>query len=293
MKSKIRQKSAIGFSPAYFFAGSSSISFFLVLALLVFIFGLFKPQAISDLRMATTDLFSPFISAIASPFQNMASAITDVSDIAELKAENKRLMAENERLKEWYQTALMLEAENKSLQQMLNLKIDTDYNYVTARTLSDASNPYVKTLLISSGAQDGIEKNQAVLSGEGMIGRIMEVGERTARILLITDINSRVPVMIEGSQQRAILIGKNTLFPELKYIPAESSLQMGARVITSGDGDVFPSGFPIGRLAKNDKGYIFVRPFSNLQNVTYVRVVQKKERDTASLKNIGQNNGEQ
>lgn len=276
MKSRIRQRSFSGMPSNVLLGGTSSTYIFLILAAFIFIFGLIKPQAISSLRVATTDIFSPALSAVARPFQKMASAVTNISDIAELRAENRQLKTENARLKEWYQTALMLEAENQSLQKILNIKIDSNYNYITARTLSDASNAFVKTILISSGKNDGIATNQAVLSGEGMVGRVIETGTRTARILLITDINSRIPILIEGSQQKAVMVGNNSDFPTLKYILSDSSLQLGARVVTSGDGGVFPVGLPIGRLVKNDKGYVVIQPFTDMNNITYVRSIDKQ-----------------
>lgn len=271
MKAFNRQRSFAGVAPNLL-GGSNSI-IFIIIASLVLVFGLIKPQAISGLRIAVTDLMTPTLSAISTPFQNVAATMGNISGVASLRAENAQLQAENIRLREWYQTALMLQAENQSLQELLNLEINPAHKYMTARVISDAGNAYLKTLLISSGTSSGVQKDNAVLSGEGMVGRVIEAGQNAARILLVTDINSRIPILIEGSQQKAIMAGDNSDFPVLKHLPLDSSLVAGARVVTSGDGGVFPAGLPVGRLVKNEAGKFVVKPFAETNKVTYVRVI--------------------
>ena len=273
MKSRIRQKSFAGFAPHLILSGNSAPLIFVVIASLLLVFGLVRPQAILGMRIAATDIMTPALSALSRPFQNMAAMIGNVSGVASLRAENAQLKAENARLKEWYQTALMLQAENQSLQELLNLKVNPAHKYITSRVISDAGNTFVKTILICSGRADGIKNNQAVLSGEGMIGRVIEGGQKASRVLLITDINSRIPILIEGSQQKAIMSGNNTNLLILKHLSRDSSLSEGARVVTSGDGGVFPAGFPIGRLVKLKDGNFVVKPFADMGNVTYVRVI--------------------
>jgi rod shape-determining protein MreC len=279
MKSRIRQKSVAGLAPHIFMGGTSSSLIFVVLAALVLIFGLVRPQALSGLRITATDIMTPALSAISRPFQNAAATIGNISGMASLRAENTQLKTENARLKEWYQTALMLQAENQSLQDLLNLKVSPTHQYTTSRVISDAGNAFVKTILIESGRSSGIQNNQAVLAGEGMIGRIIEAGQNASRALLITDINSRIPILIEGSQQKAIMSGNNTDYPVLKHLPHDSSLTNGARIITSGDGGIFPAGFPIGRLVQTEKGKFIVKPFADMQKVTYVRVIKPSSKN--------------
>ena len=274
MKSRIRQRSVARLAPQMFIGGASSSLLFVIIAALLLVFGVVRPQALSGFRIAATDIITPALSVISRPFQNAAATIGNISGMASLRAENAQLKTENARLKEWYQTALMLQAENQSLQELLSLKINQTHQYITSRVISDAGNAFVKTILIETGSSEGVKNNQAVLAGEGMIGRIIEVGKNASRILLITDINSRVPILVEGSQQKAIMSGNNTDYPVLKHLPQDSSLIDGARIITSGDGGVFPAGFPIGRLEKTDNGKFVVKPFADTQKVTYVRVVE-------------------
>lgn len=273
MKSRIKQKSISGVAPAFLLNGRTGSWFFIALAAFILFFSLVQPQSVSGVRVLTTDIVTPVLSAFTKPFSNLAETISGVSGMAELRAENAQLKSENMRLKEWYQTALMLQAENKSLQELLNLKVDASYKYVTARVISDAGNAFVKSVLASVGSSEGVQKNQAALSGEGLIGRVVEAGERSSRILLLTDINSRIPVMIEGSRQKAIMAGNNTNYPVLKHLPHDAGIVVDSRVVTSGDGGVFPAGLPIGRITKDSDGNFTVKTYTEMNKVVYVRIL--------------------
>ncbi len=279
MKSRIKQKSIAGVSPHFGLGIQSNTMLLILLASLILLFSFVKPDSISGLRVIITDTISPVVSLISTPFKNLADTLGDVSGIASLRAENSQLKSENLRLKEWYQTALMLQAENQSLQSLLNLKTNPAHKYITAEILSDAGSAFVKTLIINAGKNTGVRKDQAVLSGDGMIGRVIEVGINSSRILLITDINSRIPILVEGSQQKAIMAGDNTALPVLKHLSRGSSLTEGARVVTSGDGGVFPRGFPIGRIVQSKNGFYKVKPFVNTDKITYVRIVDAPSND--------------
>ena len=276
MKSRIHSNSISGVAPALFFSGKMSFSFFLVVAFLIFVLAVIHPNSLSAVRTTTTDVVSPVLSAFAAPFQNIAAAVGSVSGIATLRAENAQLRAENARLKEWYQAALMLQAENQSLQDLLNLKVETSHQYMTARVLADAGNAFVKTVLVGAGGRDGVKKNQAVLAGEGMIGRVIEAGNNSSRVLLLSDINSRVPVLLEGSSQKAIITGNNTSYLYLRHLPPDAAVSEGARVVTSGDGGVFPPGLPIGRVITTKEGLMAVQLYADISKVTYVRILNSR-----------------
>jgi rod shape-determining protein MreC len=106
-----------------------------------------------------------------------------------------------------------------------------------------------------------------------LVGRVSEAGARAARILLITDLNSRVPVVVEGSQQRAVLAGDNSERPSLRYLEADSAIRIGDRIITSGQGGIFPPGLPVGVVAALDGGLARIEPYAELSRVDYLRLV--------------------
>jgi len=273
-----KKKSSI--ADTYSFTSGMGYYFLIIISFILLISSFVIPSSFSGVKTKSVDIFSPLISFIGKPFQVVSDNISSVSGVASLRAENANLKSENIRLKEWYQTALMLQAENQSLQKLLNVKVNTHQNYITTRVLSDNNANFVKTILISSGKSEGVKKNQAVLSGEGMIGRVIEAGENSARILLLTDVNSRLPIMIEGTNQKAILQGTNDDNPILKHLPNEINVLNEARIVTSGDGGLFPASLPVGRLIKNDTGYA-VKLYGEIDKISFVRVV-----DTTSPKNL-------
>jgi rod shape-determining protein MreC len=256
-----------GWSP-----GLSSLVFIL-LALGLFVFSAVRPDGLQGLRSRTTDLFAPVLSAINRPVQVTTDYVRAISGLAALQEENTRLLQENARLREWYQTATALKSENESLHKLLNIKLPPDQTFVTARVIGDSGNAYVRTVLVMAGQQDGVRKGQAVLAGDGVIGRVIEAGKSASRVLLMTDLNSRIPVQVEGSEDNAILGGANTDLPELVYLPAASAIKRGSRIITSGHGGLFPYGLPVGEAVKAANGRWAVRPYADSEHITFVRIV--------------------
>ncbi len=281
MKSRIKEQSFAGFAPHFLLGGRIGTFFFLILGCVILLTSIVKPSAVGGLRIGVTDTVSPVLSAVSRPFQNMVEAFSSVSGMAELRAENAQLKAENIRLREWYQTALMLQAENQSLQELLNLKVDTAHKFITARVISDFGNAYVKSVLVAAGKNEGVKKDHAVLASEGLVGRVIDTGKNSARVLLITDLNSRVPVIIEGSSQKAILAGTNDKMPVLKHLPPDSGVVKGARIVTSGHGGKFPAGLAVGRVLPGIDSQWNVELYANMNQVTHVRVV-----DTQSDPNL-------
>lgn len=259
-------------------AGGSLGSFvFISIALVFMTVSILAPAGVSSVRTTISDMAAPVLSAVSKPAQEAAAFVRNISGLAQLQAENARLSAENEKLREWYQTALVLESENQSLRDLLNVKVQPQNKYVTARILADSGGAFVKSLLVASGENDGVKKGQAVISGEGLVGRITEAGNKTARILLVTDINSRVPVLVENSSQHAVLAGDNNAHPRLTHLPVGSAVEEGARIITSGHGGVFPPGLPVGKVVIDDVGKPFVELFAEFDRMVYVRVIDKAQ----------------
>ena len=223
-------------------------------------------------RTGMTDLFVPVLAVVNKPFQQAANYVQAVTGLADLQAENLRLRAENARLKDWYQTALLLQDKNAALQDLLNVAVEPQHSYVTARVVSDAGNAYAKSLLVLAGRTQSVTKGQAVLSGEGVIGRVVEAGNHSSRVLLLGDINSRIPVQIEGADHHAVLAGMHDDMPSLLHLPSGGKVEDGARVITSGRGGMFPYGLPVGQVVANGDGYA-VRPYADTDHVTFVRVL--------------------
>ena len=248
---------------------------FVGIAFILFLASTFSPQSFGYMRMSTADAVAPLIDVVTKPIRAVADTVRNVSGLSELQAENAQLRQENMKLKEWYQTALLLEAENKSLKDLLNVKLDAPHRTVTTRVFADSGSTFVKSVLVAAGSVDGVERGQAVLSGEGLIGRVTEAGENSARVLLITDVNSRVPVLVEDTRQHAILAGSNSDIAVLNHLPPDSNVQNGARVVTSGQGGMFPPGLAVGRIQKTTGGKPQVHLFADFNRLVHVRIIDK------------------
>ncbi len=255
---------------------SLSSSALIFLSILLMGLSAFKPHMFDSARTGVADSFSPILFWVSLPFQHVAIFFHDVTGLAQLQADNVRLEQENIKLREWYQTALLLDSENKSLRQLLNLKVDPQYKHISARVIADAGNTYVKSLVVPVGIKDGVMKGAAVLSGDGLIGRIVEVGEDTSRILLVTDINSRVPVVVEDTGQHAIMAGENTSTPILIHLPQDSEIVQESRLITSGYGGMYPHGLPVGKIVTDSDDVMGVVLFSDFDTIQIVRILQKE-----------------
>lgn len=227
---------------------------------------------VEAIRMRASDALMPILAQAAAPVHGAAAFVRDVSGLAAIQSEMASLRDENARLREWYNRAVYLETENESLRGLLKVTPDVPHEFVSARVISDAGNAYVKTLLVAAGSDDGVEKGQAVLSGQGLVGRILEVGRKSARVLLVTDINSRVPVLIQGTEDHAIMAGSNDDLAVLKHLPPGYKLPEGAVIMSSGHGGIFPAGLPLGKVSANG----VVSLFSDFTSLSYVKIVNSK-----------------
>lgn len=277
MKRRSLSKVSIRFAPFQYFGGGQAALIFMLAATLLLTVSFVRPGVFGGLRSTVSDTLTPALILLSEPFRQGAELVGGITGLSELRAENAQLKAENIRLREWYQTALMLESENQSFQALLNVKPDPQHRFITARVVGDSGNAFVKSALVSAGANDGVQKGQAVLSGDGVVGRIIQAGNTSARILLLTDFNSRVPVLVEGSRQKAILSGTNGDMPILKYLPQDSDIKEGTRIITSGNGGLFMPGLPIGTVVGGKDGSLYVKLYADIARLTHVRIVDYPE----------------
>jgi rod shape-determining protein MreC len=223
-------------------------------------------------RVALADLLVPVYGVLSRPIGAVQDAIEAVRGLAELHAENARLREENARLRRWYDVAMALEAENLALRAVLNVPADPTPGFITARVVADTGTSYARSVLVSTGPRHAVRKGQVALDRNGLVGRVSEVGSRSARILLVTDINSRIPVQIERTGARAILAGTNGPAPRLQHWADGQQPQPGDRVVTSAQAGAFPAGLPVGTVRIGQGGVIEVEPAADLNRLAFVRL---------------------
>ena len=239
----------------------------------IMIIGKVDPTSVERLRVGITDAVAPALEALSQPSATAASVIEEVRVFADLRGDNLRLRVENERLLQWQSVARGLEQENLSLKALLKHVDDPRPSFITARVIGDAGGAFVRTVLLNAGSDNGVRVGQAAVNGEGLVGRVVEAGRRSARILLLSDLNSRIPVVVERTRVPAILAGDNSDSPRLTFTPVNAVFEPGERIVTSGHGGMLPPGLPVGEVISTAGGVTRVRPYVNWSALEYLRVL--------------------
>lgn len=231
--------------------------------------------AAENLRAGLMDVATPLLAVAASPLQAVHSVAIWGGEMVALREDNIALKNQNRELLKWQLAAREMQTENLALRELLNVVPAKTSRYVTARMVSGIGNPYAHSALIAGGRDQGIRKDQAVIAEHGLIGRVMDTSEKSARVLLLSDINSRVPVMGEKTREKTMLVGDGSALPILSYLPVASEIAVGERLVTSGDGGMFPAGIPVGVVASIDRelNQVRVQPFVDPAQVTMVSIV--------------------
>jgi len=224
-------------------------------------------------RTVVTDTVAPILDAVSKPVASASKFARRVEALWAMYEENEALRQDNARLFQWQAVARQLESENNSLRSLLNFTTRADIAFISGRVIADTGGAFAHSLLLNAGSRDGIQKGQAVVTGEGLVGRITGVGSRSSRILLISDLNSRIPVIIEPGRVRAVLAGDNTDTPRLIHLPPGSILSQGDLVITSGHGGAFPVGLAVGVVSVVSENGAKVQPYVARDRLELVRAI--------------------
>jgi len=249
-----------------------SLPIMIAFAFGVMLLGKADTLLVERMRSTLSDALAPIYAAISQPVNAVEEAVAEIRGLATLRSDNARLREENERLRRWHAAALGLESENALLRRQLGFMPEGAPNFHAARVVADGGGTYARAVLLSIPPQHGIRKGQVALDERGFVGRVTEVGSRSARVLLATDMNSRVPVTLEGSRARAVMAGTNGARPRLAHWPEGVIPQEGERVVTSAQANAFPAGLPVGVVRRNAQGSLEVELFARLDHLEMVRL---------------------
>ncbi|MEQ8228556.1 MAG: rod shape-determining protein MreC [Rhodospirillales bacterium] len=224
-------------------------------------------------RTHMTDAVAPILDVISRPIDTLNRGVDEIHAMKNLYDENARLREERLRLMHWKSVAEKLESENRILKEQLNVIPEREASFVTARVIADTGGAFSQSVIVNAGARDGVRKGQAAVTADGLVGRVIDVGSRSARVLLLTDINAKIPVLIDPTRTRAIMAGANKTKPRLTWLPPGAVVAVGDSIVTSGHAGVFPPGLRVGQVTAVGEGGLIVQPHADLSRLEYVRIL--------------------
>ena len=265
-----------GYAPEEF---SRPLRRVLVGVLVLVLFGLFllwriDSPRVERFRAALIDKVVPSFDWALVPVTAAATMIDNFQSYARLYTQNQQLRDELQQMKAWKEAALQLEQKNARLLDLNHVRLDPMLTHVTGVVLADSGSPFRQSVLLNVGARDGVLDGWATMDGIGLVGCISGVGQRTSRVILLTDSNSRVPVVVQPSGQKAILTGDNSMLPPLDFLEHPDQVQPGDRVMTSGDGQMFPAGLLVGQVALGTDKRLRVVLAADYQRLEFLRVLR-------------------
>tara|TARA_B100000029_G_scaffold101598_1_gene91964 strand:+ start:2327 stop:3166 length:840 start_codon:yes stop_codon:yes gene_type:complete len=246
--------------------------FALIILSIVFIFiETIETKPLNYLRSFIKDTIYRGSQIVAVPFDSFDNISRNIGSHINLYENYNKLKIENEKLKNNISESDYLELENTQLRKLIEEQVSSESNLVSARVMLDKQSPYLNSLIINIGNNKNIKNGMAVLDGKNFIGRIVDVNFFSSRVLLITDLNSKIPVITEPSAYHAILGGHGENPLSLEYLPENHKVLDGDKVYTSGKEGIFSPGIPVGEI-KVEKGIVNVLPFSDLSQITFINV---------------------
>jgi rod shape-determining protein MreC len=203
----------------------------------------------SNLRINLLDIFAKPLETLSS----ISSFFESIVPFHSLRQENSTLRDRINILNRKIETYKVIQDENDRLKGLLNFRKTVPYSTVPAQVIGRDPSNWSNSLIIEKGMVDGLSRNRAVISTKGLVGRIVELGKRSAKVLLITDPNSKVGVMIQRNRQGGILVGTPDGKCRMIYIALDSDVAAGDRVLTAGLGSIFPKDVLVGEVVSVDK----------------------------------------
>jgi rod shape-determining protein MreC len=235
--------------------------------------GTLQGEAIGASRGALDSAIRPVSGVIARPVRWVGDGVNGVRQYFFAVSENRRLRAEVADLSHWRDKAVALRNDNARYVSLLGLKTDPPIAMVGAHVITDSRGPFANTRLAEAGTEAGVMVGNPVMTEHGLVGRVLGVANGVSRILLLTDVASRTPVLDDRTNSRAILTGDGGAAPVLDYLRGPEPVKGGDRILTSGDGGLFPRGLPVGTVVQGLDGNWRVRLDSDDGPIDLVRIL--------------------
>ena len=251
----------------------------IIILVAIFLFWRIDNPRIEKMRMAVVDVVAPNFAWVATPVTGIANLVRSAQSYNSIYRQNQELRREIQQMKAWKEAALSFEQENARLLDLNKVRLDPKFTHITGVVLADSGSPFRQTVLLNVGSRDGIIDGWAAMDGIGLVGRISGVGDRTARVIMLSDNSSRIPVTIEPTGQHALMVGDNSSRPPIDFVENLEAVRPGDRVVSSGDGGVFPAGLLIGQVVQSSSGRLRVRLAADIQRLEFLRIIRHEPRE--------------
>lgn len=225
-------------------------------------------------RMSLIDTLAPSMTTVNAPIDFAWHVGRDYRDFIDVYDQNRALRREIQSLRTWRERARLLEEENAQLRALNNVRLPPRTTFVAGDVIADSGGPFREAVLVNVGRSDQIQDGAAAVDGLGLVGRVVGVGERASRLLLLTDFSSRVPVIVQPGARRAMLSGDGTAMPRLEFLDGGDGIQPGDMVETTGDGGVFPPDLPVGQVVATLGGGWRVVLLADYARLEFVRLLR-------------------
>lgn len=257
------------------------IALLAALAVALILIGKAQSNLFDRARADVTDWAAPLLETVRAPVAGLDRWMSNIGNIFSVYDENLRLKEENARLRQWQNAAIVLDDRVKRYELLLHAVPDPGLSSVMARVIGRANRPFQQTMILDAGRDQGVKPGQAVIDARGMIGRIFVTGGHTAWVILLTDLNSRVPVTIEPGNIQAIMAGDNSASPSLDLLSQNVRIKAGDQVVSSGDGSLLPPGLAVGTVVADPAGGFRVVLLADANSSEDVNVVDFKKKAEA------------
>ncbi|MEX6632060.1 rod shape-determining protein MreC [Hyphococcus lacteus] len=249
----------------------------MLVSILLLLSSLYSAQAsvFKKAREGVMDAASPILSFFSAPINYVHDVAGSVGDYFNVMEQNEALRAENAELRQWMVEALELRETVATYNALQGYQAPPSAQPVTAFVIGESNDAFARSMIVNAGRARNVEVGQAVVDDHGLIGRIVEAGGAASRVLLLTDIQSRIPVYVEGADIEGILVGNTRVNPVITVTVTSDDVEIapGQRVMTSGSGGALPRGLPVGEVSGERNGGIVVDLYTNYARTRMVRVI--------------------
>ena len=256
----------------------------ILFSIFIIVLGKYNFKGINFLKLSIKEVIYRTTFIVSVPENFVISSYQTINDHFSLYSNYKNLKKDYESLKATKLNADFLKSENEVLKSKID-DVSTQSSELLAKVIIDKKSPFLRSVIVNRGSKDNVILGMAVLDEKFLVGKVVEVNYSTSRVLLLSDLNSKIPVSIEPNGVQSILSGSGSNFGEIQYIKEDYQLDSDFEIFTSGSGGIFRSGIPIGKTILNAGSGLdtikvkFHSDFSQLRLVKIVSFEEVKQND--------------